>query len=60
MLIHPAKRAVATDEGGCRSERTMVAGRAVPDADVEAQRRVVDAFLAAAHDGDFHRLVLDG
>ena len=29
----------------------------MPDADLEAQREVVDAFLAAARDGDFERLV---
>jgi ketosteroid isomerase-like protein len=33
------------------------AERAVPDADIETQRKVVDAFLAAARDGDFDRLV---
>jgi RNA polymerase sigma-70 factor (ECF subfamily) len=33
------------------------AERAVPDADLETQREVVDAFLAAARDGDFDRLV---
>ena len=32
-------------------------GRATPDADVEVQRSVVAAFVAAARDGDFHRLV---
>ena len=35
----------------------MRAERAVPDADLETQRDVVDAFLAAARDGDFDRLV---
>ena len=29
----------------------------MPDADVEVQRSVVDAFVAAARDGDFQRLV---
>jgi ketosteroid isomerase-like protein len=33
------------------------AERTVPDADVQTQREVVDAFLAAARDGDFDRLV---
>jgi RNA polymerase sigma-70 factor (ECF subfamily) len=40
-----------------RARRRVQARNAVPDVDVEVQRRVVDAFLAAAHDGDFHRLV---
>ena len=29
----------------------------MPDADLETQREVIDAFLAAARDGDFDRLV---
>jgi RNA polymerase sigma-70 factor, ECF subfamily len=40
-----------------RARRRVQARHATPDADVEVQRSVVDAFLAAAHDGDFHRLV---
>src|SRR5262245_2808025 len=40
-----------------RARRRVQARNAIPDADVEVQRSVVDAFLAAAHDGDFHRLV---
>jgi len=40
-----------------RARRRVRARNASPDADVEVQRSVVDAFLAAAHDGDFHRLV---
>lgn len=40
-----------------RGRRRVQARSAVPDADVQAQRSVVDAFLAAAHDGDFDRLV---
>ena len=35
----------------------MRAERTEPDPDLEAQREVVDAFLAAARDGDFDRLV---
>src|SRR5262249_3414549 len=31
--------------------------KAAPDADTEVQRRVVDAFVAAARDGDFRALV---
>src|SRR3982751_6399549 len=37
--------------------RRRVRGAPVPDAAVEAQREVVDAFLAAAREGDFDRLV---
>jgi RNA polymerase sigma factor (sigma-70 family) len=40
-----------------RARRRVRAERTVPDADLEAQREVVDAFLAAARDGDFDRLV---
>jgi RNA polymerase sigma-70 factor (ECF subfamily) len=37
--------------------RRRVQGSAVPDADLTRQREVVDAFLAAARDGDFDALV---
>src|SRR5829696_2159189 len=37
--------------------RRRVQGAPVPDADLERQREVVDAFLAASHDGDFDALV---
>ena len=37
--------------------RRRVRGAPAPDADVNAQWEVVDAFLAAARDGDFDRLV---
>src|SRR5262249_54603014 len=37
--------------------RRIRAERTVPDADLETQREVIDAFLAAARDGDFDRLV---
>jgi RNA polymerase sigma factor (sigma-70 family) len=40
-----------------RARRRVRAERTVPDADLETQREVVDAFLAAARDGDFDRLV---
>jgi RNA polymerase sigma factor (sigma-70 family) len=40
-----------------RARRRVRARNASPDADVEVQRSVVDAFLAAARDGDFDRLV---
>jgi RNA polymerase sigma-70 factor (ECF subfamily) len=37
--------------------RRRVRGRTVPDADLDAQREVLDAFLAAAREGDFDALV---
>jgi RNA polymerase sigma factor (sigma-70 family) len=40
-----------------RARRRVRAERTVPDAHLETQREVVDAFLAAARDGDFDRLV---
>jgi RNA polymerase sigma-70 factor (ECF subfamily) len=33
------------------------AERTVPDADLKTQREVIDAFMAAAREGDFERLV---
>jgi RNA polymerase sigma-70 factor (ECF subfamily) len=40
-----------------RARRRVQARKATPDAGVEAQRSVVDAFVAAAQEGDFYRLV---
>jgi RNA polymerase sigma factor (sigma-70 family) len=40
-----------------RARRRVRAERTVPDADLETQREVVDAFLSAARDGDFAQLV---
>src|SRR5918995_4935644 len=40
-----------------RARRRVRAENTVPDVDVDAQREVVDAFLAAAREGDFDRLV---
>jgi RNA polymerase sigma factor (sigma-70 family) len=40
-----------------RARRRVRAEDTVPDADLDAQREVIDAFLAAARDGDFDRLV---
>jgi RNA polymerase sigma-70 factor (ECF subfamily) len=40
-----------------RARRRVRAERTVPDADLETQREVVEAFLAAARDGDFDRLL---
>jgi RNA polymerase sigma-70 factor (ECF subfamily) len=40
-----------------RGRRRVQGRNAAPDADARVQRRVVDAFLAAAHDGDYAGLV---
>jgi len=40
-----------------RARRRVRAENPVPDTDLDAQREVVEAFLAAARDGDFDRLV---
>ena len=40
-----------------RARRRIQGEHTVPDADLDTQRRVVDAFLAAARDGDFDALV---
>jgi RNA polymerase sigma factor (sigma-70 family) len=40
-----------------RARRRVRAENTVPDADLDAQREVVEAFRAAARDGDFDRLV---
>jgi RNA polymerase sigma factor (sigma-70 family) len=40
-----------------RARRRVQAENTVPDTDLNAQREVVEAFLAAARDGDFDRLV---
>jgi RNA polymerase sigma factor (sigma-70 family) len=40
-----------------RARRRIRAENAVPDADPSGQREVVDAFLAAAREGDFERLI---
>jgi RNA polymerase sigma factor (sigma-70 family) len=40
-----------------RARRRVRLERTVPDADLETQREVIDAFLAAARGGDFDRLV---
>jgi RNA polymerase sigma factor (sigma-70 family) len=40
-----------------RARRRLRAERTVPDADLETQWEVVDAFLAASRDGDFDRLL---
>jgi RNA polymerase sigma factor (sigma-70 family) len=40
-----------------RARRRVRAENPIPDADLAAQREVVDAFLAAAREGDFDRLL---
>jgi RNA polymerase sigma factor (sigma-70 family) len=40
-----------------RARRRVRAEKTVPDADLDAQREVVDAFMAAARDGNFDQLV---
>jgi RNA polymerase sigma-70 factor, ECF subfamily len=40
-----------------RARKKVQAARTEPDPDLDAQREVVDAFLAAAREGDFERLV---
>ena len=47
----------ATRQLASRARRRVLGQRAVPDADLERQRDVVDAFLAAAREGDFDGLV---
>src|SRR5689334_18473640 len=40
-----------------RARRRVQGESKVPDADIQTQRRVVDAFLAASREGDFERLL---
>jgi hypothetical protein len=40
-----------------RARRRVQGENTVPDADLDTQRKVVDAFLAAARDGDFEALI---
>jgi RNA polymerase sigma factor (sigma-70 family) len=47
----------ATRQLASRARRRVRAERTEPDADLSAQREIVDAFLAAGRDGDFERLV---
>ena len=47
----------ATRQLASRARRRVQRERAIPDPDVERQREVADAFLAAARDGDFGALV---
>ncbi len=47
----------ATRQLASRARRRIQARHATPDADVAVQRSVVDAFVAAARDGDFNGLL---
>jgi RNA polymerase sigma factor (sigma-70 family) len=47
----------ATRQLASRARRRVQGSAAVPDADLETQWRVLDAFMAAARDGDFDALV---
>jgi RNA polymerase sigma factor (sigma-70 family) len=47
----------ATRQLASRARRRVQSERTEPDADVNAQREVVDAFIAASREGDFERLV---
>jgi RNA polymerase sigma factor (sigma-70 family) len=47
----------ATRQLASRARRRVRGERAIADADLERQREVVDAFLAAAREGDFDALV---
>jgi len=48
---------VATRQLASRARRRVQGQAPTSDADLRKQRRVVDAFLAAVHDGDFEALV---
>ncbi len=48
---------VATRQLASRARRRVQGQSPAPDADVRSQRRVVDAFLAAARDGNFEALL---
>jgi RNA polymerase sigma-70 factor, ECF subfamily len=47
----------ATRQLASRARRRVQGERTVPDPDLDRQRKVVDAFLAAAREGDFQALV---
>ena len=47
----------ATRQLASRARRRVQAHHTVPDTDLDGQREVVDAFMAAAREGDFERLV---
>jgi SnoaL-like domain len=47
----------ATRQLASRARRRIQAENTAPDADLDTQREVLDAFLAASNEGDFDRLV---
>jgi RNA polymerase sigma factor (sigma-70 family) len=47
----------ATRQLASRARRRVQGGRTIPDPDLDRQREVVDAFLAASREGDFEALV---
>ena len=47
----------ATRQLASRARRRVQGANATPDVDLDEQRRVVDAFLAAAREGDFDALI---
>jgi RNA polymerase sigma-70 factor (ECF subfamily) len=47
----------ATRQLASRARRRVQGERATPDADIQRQREVIEAFMAASRDGDFERLV---
>ena len=47
----------ATRQLASRARRRVQGARTVPDPDLDRQREVLDAFLAASREGDFHALV---
>lgn len=51
------KSPAATRQLASRARRRVQGAPAVPDADLATQRRVIDAFLAAARRGDFDALI---
>ena len=48
---------VAARQLASRARRRLQARNVTPDADLQVQRSLVDAFVAAAQDGDYRRLV---
>ena len=51
------RSAVAARQLASRARRRVQGATPKPDRDLREQRRVIDAFMAAARDGDFERLV---
>src|ERR671914_656984 len=52
-----ARSPAAARQPASRARRRVQGERAVPDADLETQREVVDAFVAASREGDFEALL---